>query len=99
MKCMSLFRALIPLFLISCGSNSTDRKMNSWLKTPGPDEVRINDIFWTPKIDRNREVTIPYVFSQCEATGRIDNFAVAGGLMDGKHTGERYNDSDVFKAH
>ena len=97
MKGMSLFRALIPLFLISCGSNSADRKMNSWLKTPGPDEVRINDIFWTPKIDRNREVTIPYVFSQCEATGRIDNFAVAGGLKEGKHTGERYNDSDVFK--
>ena len=97
MKGMSLFNALIPIFLISCGSNSEDRKMNSWLKTPGPDQVRINDNFWTPKIDRNREVTIPYVFSQCEATGRIDNFAVAGGLKEGKHTGERYNDSDVFK--
>lgn len=71
--------------------------MSGWLKTPSPDEVRIKDNFWTPKIDRNRDVTIPYVFSQCEATGRIDNFAVAGGLMEGKHIGERYNDSDVFK--
>ena len=49
------------------------------------------------KSNCNREVTIPYVFSQCEETGRIDNFAIAGGLKKGKHTGERYNDSDVFK--
>ncbi|MCB0799122.1 MAG: glycoside hydrolase family 127 protein, partial [Bacteroidales bacterium] len=50
-----------------------------------------------PIIDRNRTITIPYIFEKCEETGRIDNFAIAGGLKKGKHTGERYNDSDVFK--
>jgi len=57
----------------------------------------VNDAFWKPFIERNRTVTIPYAFGKCEETGRIDNFAIAGGLKKGKHTGERYNDSDVFK--
>ncbi len=71
--------------------------MAKWPETPAPADIRITDNFWKPKIDLNREVTIPYVFKQCEQTGRIDNFAIAGGLKKGKHSGERYNDSDVFK--
>jgi DUF1680 family protein len=29
--------------------------------------------------------------------GRIDSFAVAGGLFKGEYKGERYNDADVYK--
>jgi DUF1680 family protein len=50
-----------------------------------------------PRLETNRTVTIPYCFTKCEETGRIDNFAKAGGLMPGEHVGHRYNDSDVFK--
>jgi len=48
-------------------------------------------------METNREVTIPFAFKKSEETGRIDNFAKAGGLMPGKFDGRRYNDSDVFK--
>ena len=34
---------------------------------------------------------------QCEATGRVRNFAVAAGLAEGSFTGRRYDDSDVYK--
>jgi DUF1680 family protein len=61
--------------------------MGKWLETPAPGDVRITDNFRKPKIDLNREVTIPYVLRQCEETGRIDNFAIAGGLK--KATGKR----------
>lgn len=84
-------------FIISCSSCRKAEEMTRWIETPALTSVQIEDIFWTPKIDLNREKTIPYVFRQCELTGRIDNFAIAGGLKKGKHTGERYNDSDVFK--
>lgn len=60
-------------------------------------EVTFADEFWTPRMQTNREVTIPYDFKKCEETGRIDNFAKAGGLMEGKFQGIRFNDSDVFK--
>ncbi len=68
-----------------------------WLKAPPLQAITVNDSFWKPLIERNRTVTIPYAFEMCEETGRIDNFAIAGGLMKGRHTGERYNDSDLFK--
>ena len=60
-------------------------------------EVTFADEFWTPRMQTNREVTIPYDFKKCEETGRIDNFAKAGGLMKGKFKGIRFDDSDVFK--
>ncbi|MCY3866111.1 MAG: glycoside hydrolase family 127 protein [Chloroflexi bacterium] len=59
--------------------------------------VTIGDKFWKRRIDTAIKVTIPYDFEKCEETGRIDNFAKAGGLMDGPHQGIFYNDSDVFK--
>jgi len=90
---------LITAFLLTaCGRSTHDKPVNAgWLVSPALNEVSINDNFWTPLIERNRTETIPYAFGKCEETGRIDNFAIAGGLKKGKFTGERYNDSDVFK--
>lgn len=59
--------------------------------------IIIQDNFWSKIIERNRRVTIPYAFKKCEETGRINNFAVAAGLTEDSYTGERYNDTDVFK--
>jgi DUF1680 family protein len=60
-------------------------------------EVHVEDEFWQPRMETNRIVTIPFAFKKSEETGRIDNFAKAGGLMPGEFEGRRYNDSDVFK--
>ena len=60
-------------------------------------QVTFDDEFWMPRMRTNREVTIPYDFKKCEETGRIDNFAKAGGLIEGKFKGIRFDDSDVFK--
>lgn len=66
--------------------------------TPVPfTAVDFDDSFWRPRLETNRTVTLPFAFRKCEQTGRIDNFAKAGGLIDGEHEGRRYNDSDVFK--
>jgi len=59
--------------------------------------VKVMDGFWAPRIETNRAVTIPAIFKKCEETGRIDNFAIAGGLLKGEYKGERYNDTDVYK--
>lgn len=59
--------------------------------------VELSDNFWSKRISVNTDVTIPYCFEKCEETHRIDNFAVAGGLMEGTFEGIRFNDSDVFK--
>ncbi|HEX5442262.1 MAG TPA: beta-L-arabinofuranosidase domain-containing protein [Pirellulales bacterium] len=61
------------------------------------EKVHIDDRFWNPKIETNRTATIEANLHQCQVTGRINNFAVAGKLTAGKHEGMLYNDSDVYK--
>jgi DUF1680 family protein len=60
-------------------------------------DVHVTDAFWAPRIRTNRTATIEANLHQCEITGRIKNFAVAGKLVPGQHEGELYNDSDVYK--
>ena len=45
--------------------------------------VRVEDSFWSPRMETNRITTVWYDFQKCEETGRIDNFAKAGKLMAG----------------
>jgi len=58
--------------------------------------VKVEDAFWSPRLETNRTVTIPVCFEKCEETGRIANFQKAGGLMEGKFEGIYFNDSDVY---
>lgn len=60
-------------------------------------KVTIEDAFWAPRIETNRTVTIPYDFKKCAETGRLANFARAGGLEKGGFQGIFFNDSDVYK--
>jgi DUF1680 family protein len=61
-------------------------------------KVHLNDHFWSPKIETNRTVTIPASFAKCEEMGRMDNFLIAGGVMEGKTKGEMpFDDTDVYK--
>jgi DUF1680 family protein len=59
--------------------------------------VHVQDGFWSPRIETNRQTTVWYDFQKCEETGRIDNFAKAGKLMPGEFRGTPFDDSDVFK--
>ena len=56
-----------------------------------------DDVFWKYRLEMNQKVTLPANFTKSEETGRLNNFAKAGGLMEGKHQGIFFNDSDVFK--
>ncbi|WP_297094810.1 glycoside hydrolase family 127 protein [uncultured Draconibacterium sp.] len=61
-------------------------------------DVQVNDIFWLPKIETNRKATIPASFQKCEETGRLENFLIAGGKMEGTVRGDMpFDDTDVYK--
>jgi DUF1680 family protein len=60
--------------------------------------VKVVDNFWAQRIETNRKVTIPHILKKCEETGRVDNFAIAGGLIQGEHRGEfPFDDTDLYK--
>jgi len=61
------------------------------------DQVTFDDAFWSPKIERNRTVSLPHILRENERTGRVANFEKAAGLKTGDYEGRRFNDSDVYK--
>jgi uncharacterized protein len=65
--------------------------------------VHLNDVFWAPRIETNRKVTIPFAFQQCELSGRVDNFVRAAAALHGetltnkKAPGYPFDDTDPYK--
>lgn len=60
--------------------------------------VKLNDLFWEPKIKVNAEVSIPYTIEQCIKTGRINNFLKAAGKMPAdSYTDFTFDDTDLYK--
>jgi uncharacterized protein len=65
--------------------------------------VHLNDVFWAPRIETNRQVTIPFAFEQCELSGRVDNFVRAATALRGealsnrKAPGYPFDDTDPYK--
>lgn len=58
--------------------------------------VEINDRFWSPRLEVNRQRTIPHEYQQCKETGRIDAFDL--DWKPGKEPKPHYFwDSDVAK--
>src|SRR5579859_1626373 len=65
--------------------------------------VHFNDVFWAPRIETNRAVTIPFAFKKDEETGRVDNFIRAAKALRGeqfenhKYPPYPFDDTDVYK--
>ena len=65
--------------------------------------VHLDDVFWAPRIETNRAVTIPFAFQQCELSGRVDNFERAAKALRGeeltnrKPPGYPFDDTDLYK--
>lgn len=94
MRNLLLF-SLFALFLFSCSK----RKTNEYPISPVPfTRVTVDDDFWSKRIKTNHDVTIPIAIQKSDETGRIDNFAIAGGHMEGEFCSPYpFDDSDVFK--
>ena len=79
----------------SCTTETTQQKAMTQV---GFENVRIQDAFWSPRIENNALHTIPVCINQIEnQTGRIRNFENAA-KREGLHSGNKYDDSDVYKA-
>ncbi len=80
--------------IVNCKSNEKDYPLR-----PVPfTDVKLTDNFWAPRIKKNHDITIPIALKQCELTGRIRNFKIAGKLETGSFcTLYPFDDSDVYK--
>jgi DUF1680 family protein len=64
--------------------------------------VKLNDVFWAPRIETNRKVTIPAAFQKCEESGRVNNFERAAQALRGEEHDKKappypFDDTDLYK--
>jgi len=60
--------------------------------------VKVDDDFWSQRIERNHQVTIPIALNQCYSTGRVDNFLFAAKIKEGEFCTEYpFDDTDIYK--
>jgi DUF1680 family protein len=95
---MKLVAHAVALTLMISSTASAQLKKHDYpIKAVTLMDVKMQDDFWSRRLEINRTVTLPHNFRQSEITGRIDNFTKAAGLKPGPHIGLHFNDSDVFK--
>ncbi|SHI31869.1 hypothetical protein SAMN05444280_10181 [Tangfeifania diversioriginum] len=94
MRQLFLFIAVFILFYACSNQQNKEYPIS-----PVPfTEVNVEDNFWSQRIKTNHDVTIPIAILKSDETGRIDNFAIAGGHMKGEFCSPYpFDDSDVFK--
>ena len=65
--------------------------------------VHFDDIFWAPRLETNRSVTIPYAFEKCKESKRFYNFERAAKVLRGEPVddlsppGYPFDDTDPYK--
>jgi len=91
---MRICLAATALFLVSAQARVKDYAVH-----PAPlASVHVADEFWAPRLETSRTVTLWHVLGQAETAGEFDNFAKAGGLMEGPFRGSSpARDSDAYK--
>jgi DUF1680 family protein len=63
----------------------------------------LDDVFWAPRLEVIRTVSIPTALAKCEETGRIGNFERAAAVLRGDADVEKrlptnpFDDADVYK--
>ena len=78
----NLYIILILLFLVSFKQDRVNYA-DYTIKSVNLNYVHLTDNFWLPKIKTLQDVTLKYAFNKCEEEGRLDNFLIAGGKMEG----------------
>ena len=91
--CLSL------LFMTTLPGCQSPLPKNEYPITPVPlKNIVLKDTFWSNLIKRVQEKTIQYALKKSEAEGRMDNFLIAGGRLQGVTKGEMpFDDTDLYK--
>jgi uncharacterized protein len=100
-KPLAVFRAVALLVAVSATNAAPS---HDYPVKPVPfTAVHLDDVFWSPRIETNRLVTIPFAFEQCEQSGRMENFERAAKQLRGepfenrKPPGYPFDDTDPYK--
>jgi uncharacterized protein len=110
---MKLLRALVAVFtllLVTLSARASfdaaqdkQQAVHDYPVQPVPfTAVHLTDVFWAPRIETNRKVTIPAAFQKCEESGRVNNFERAAQALKGEPHDKKappypFDDTDLYK--
>lgn len=95
---MKKFSILVVLAMLAATAVFGSEKHDGSIKPVPFTAVHVHDNFWSQRLDTLRTKTIRYAFEKSEKAGYIDNFAIAGGLKEGKYQSfYPFDDAEVFK--
>jgi DUF1680 family protein len=102
---MKLLRAavtVLTLLLVTLSAQAQKPKPAYPVQPVPFTAVHLTDVFWAPRIETNRKVTIPAAFQKCEESGRVNNFeraaqALRGEPHDMKAPPYPFDDTDLYK--
>src|ERR1043165_9719838 len=102
MKVIRFALALVTVALLGAAARAQKPSHDYPIQPVGFTSVKLNDVFWAPRIETNRKVTIPAAFQKCEESGRVNNFeraaqALRGDAHDKKAPGYPFDDTDLYK--
>src|ERR1700678_3481011 len=95
--------SLASCALIAIGLQAAEPARDYPVKPVPFTSVQLDDVFWAPRIETNRLVTIPFAFLQCEKSGRMDNFIRAAEVLHGEKISNLkpppypFDDTDPYK--
>jgi DUF1680 family protein len=95
MKTLTLW-VLLPALAAGASAASTGPLLK--LRAVPFTDVQINDAFWKPRLDTNRQVSIPVNFDNLEKAGNLENLRLAARGARSGFRGPVFMDSDVYKA-
>src|SRR6201746_156780 len=88
----------LSALILACCSVTAFAQQQDYPIQPVPfTSVKLNDHFWTPRIETNRTVTIPASFARCESTVRVKNFEMAAEHKGKFCTVYPFDDTDIYK--
>ncbi len=96
----NLILLVLPIIIFSCTKpQEKPLKLSDYPIQPvGIRNVKLTDNFWLPVIKTVQDKTIGYALEKCREEGRLDNFLIAGGKMQGETRGQMpFDDTDVYK--
>jgi uncharacterized protein len=102
MKLLRAVAIVLTLLLVTLSAAAQKRKADYPVQPVPFTAVRLTDVFWAPRIETNRKITIPAAFQKCEESGRVNNFeraaqALRGEPHDMKAPPYPFDDTDLYK--
>ncbi|MBN1395826.1 MAG: glycoside hydrolase family 127 protein, partial [Pirellulales bacterium] len=94
--CLQLRRVVVLFILLAANSASGETPRAALEETPF-DRVRIDDVFWSPRIDTVQRETLPDLLDLAEEQGKIDNYRIVSGQKRGKIALFNCPDSEIYK--